>query len=306
VQLKQQLASLSANPNSGAVSAQLQAAEATIAGLRATNSTLMTQQILLEDRFNALTRQLAGARTEADPELKRQLAEAQARLSVYEAKMIPYTPEELALFKSSSPLKADLATRPATGGRRVQELPAGAGPLLTRAEQALARGDLKEAENLYRQILRQDERNVYTMSLLASAQMEQQNWTGSEETLQRVLEIEPNLGRLKYQQAQYDPALAALSRSAQLLPEEARTHYFLGLTLVQKGQRAAAETAFRKAVQLKPGWGAAHHALAVIYATQEPPFTELALWHYQKATGNGQPRDRELEQLLERQKTEPK
>jgi tetratricopeptide (TPR) repeat protein len=308
--LKQRLAAGGPSGNS-ALNEQLQAAQATITALRATNTALMAQQMLLEDRFNNLAKQASATSPEAEAELKKQLAAAQARLLVYEAKMIPYSTEELALFKTA-PLSADLVNRP-SATRKVQQLPAGAGPLLTKAEQALGRGDLKGAENTYRQILRQDDQNVYTLSLLASVQMEQEKWADSEATLQKTLKIDPNdptslylMGRLKYQQEQYDQALDALSRSAQLLPDDARTQYFLGLTLVQKGQRASAETAFRKAVQLKPGWGAAHHALAVIYATQEPPFTELALWHYQKATANGQARDHDLEQLLERQKTEPK
>ena len=58
-------------------------------------------------------------------------------------------------------------------------------------------------------------------------------------------------------------------------------------------------TALRKAVQLKPGWGEAHYSLAVVYATQQPNFKELAQWHYQKAIAGGYPRNVEFEKLVE-------
>jgi len=38
--------------------------------------------------------------------------------------------------------------------------------------------------------------------------------------------------------------------------------------------------------------------LAVIYATQNPPFIELAKWHYQKAIDNGAEKNPELEKKL--------
>ena len=76
--------------------------------------------------------------------------------------------------------------------------------------------------------------------------------------------------------------------------------------MIEKGDRGPAETALRKAIQLRPGWGEAHHALAVVYATQDPPFIELAQWHYQKALSNGFQRDDELEKWIERKKSTEK
>jgi len=50
-------------------------------------------------------------------------------------------------------------------------------------------------------------------------------------------------------------------------------------------------------VNLKPGWAEAHFSLAMVYATQQPPFRELAQWHYQKALASGYPRNQEFERL---------
>jgi Tfp pilus assembly protein PilF len=54
----------------------------------------------------------------------------------------------------------------------------------------------------------------------------------------------------------------------------------------------------RKAIQLDPGYGAAHNNLAVIYLSEKPPMAGLARWHYQKALDNGQPRNPDLEKML--------
>ncbi len=68
--------------------------------------------------------------------------------------------------------------------------------------------------------------------------------------------------------------------------------------LSEKGQRIPAEAAFRKAIQLQPGYAAAHNNLAFVYATQKPPSLALARWHYQKALSAGIARNPELEKLL--------
>ncbi|MCU0783999.1 MAG: tetratricopeptide repeat protein, partial [Verrucomicrobia bacterium] len=107
------------------------------------------------------------------------------------------------------------------------------------------------------------------------------------------------LGYLRFRQEKYDAALDAFSRSAGLNPQSAEVQNYLGITLSHKGLRGPAETALRKAIQLDPGYGAAHNNLAVIYATQSPPLIELARWHYQRALGAGHPRDADLEKLFE-------
>ncbi len=83
------------------------------------------------------------------------------------------------------------------------------------------------------------------------------------------------------------------------VPDDPRTQYWLGKVLILKGQRIAAETALRKAMKLRPGWGEAHYSLAMVYASQQPPFKELAHWHYQKALTGGYPRNVDFEKLIE-------
>jgi Tfp pilus assembly protein PilF len=51
-------------------------------------------------------------------------------------------------------------------------------------------------------------------------------------------------------------------------------------------------------IQLAPENAEAHHSLAIVYATQQPPALELARLHYQKGLASGHPKDSKLEQLL--------
>ena len=128
----------------------------------------------------------------------------------------------------------------------------------------------------------------------------------AEKNLRKALAADPQdsaslflYGRLKFMQEKWDDALDNLSRAAAIMPDEPRTQFYLGKTLIQKGNRSQAEKVLRKAVQLKPCWGEAHYLLAVLYGTQQPPFKELAEWHYKKAIAGGYPRNPEFEKTIE-------
>jgi len=313
--LKQQLAMARQTPatlkGSGDLAQELQLARMTIAALQATNIALRTDQILLETRVAELAKEVKRSNRSSpsrNDERDQQLEAAHARLAVYEAKPVPYSPEELALFKQPD-ARMSVAESPPPK-KKTRELPPGTRPLVDEAQRALEAGRFEEAEKKYREVLRQDENNVFALGNLAAIQMEQNRLADAEGTLKKALAADSQdaaslylLGRLKLMQEKYDEALDSLSRSAKIIPDEARTQYFLGKTLIQKGNRVAAETALRKAVQLKPGWSEAHYSLAMVYATQQPPFKELAQWHYQKAIAAGYPRNIEFEKLIEGRKT---
>ena len=295
----------------------------------------------LERERDDLQRQLAaavsssGKRTppptgKSAADLRKQLDTARARIQVLEAKPIPYSAEELALFKQP-PLKlaatasAGSPTPPAPAPsneqpnaapsapapkRTAPELPAGSGPLIAEARRAIEGGRLDDAEKKYLDVLRQDENNTYVLANLAAVQLDQNRLDAAEKTLARALANGPEdsaalylVGNLKFRQEKYDEALDALSLSAKLNPQEAQTQFVLGQVLLQKGERKAAETALRQAIQLKPGWGDAHYTLAVMYSAQQPPFKELAEWHYKRAIAGGAPRNVEFEQWMEKQAT---
>jgi tetratricopeptide (TPR) repeat protein len=246
-----------------------------------------------------------GAKVKIE-DLETQMMNLRARLEVFEARQVPYSVEELALFKTPEPRLAD----PKAGRKSVRELPAGTTPLVIEARRFFAAKQYDKAEEKYLQVLKQDEKNVPALANLAAIQLERNELEEAEKNIRQAIALAPDdayaysiLGYVKFRQQKYDDALDYLSRAAKLDPENAEIQNYLGITLSNKGMRGPAETALRKAIQLKPGYGGAHHNLAVVYATQQPPMLELARWHYQKALAAGQPHSEELEKMLEPTKT---
>jgi tetratricopeptide (TPR) repeat protein len=139
--------------------------------------------------------------------------------------------------------------------------------------------------------------------------MEQGNYEGAEASLTRALKNDDEdafslslIGTLRYRQKKFGEARDYLAKAVKLNPEDANAQHFLGSALNNLGQRKAAETALRKALQIKPGHAEAHHNLAVVYATQKPPFIALAKFHYDKAVAGGHEKNADLEKILSAEK----
>ena len=236
--------------------------------------------------------------------LQSQLAALRAKVNVLEAQPIPFTPEELALFRR--PETAALASGGGAGDKTTKsKLPAEAAGLIAEARQLFTQHQYNEAQAKYMEVLKLDPENVYTLANLATIELDMDKRDDAGKHVLQALAINPKdgfslgvLGNLRFREGKYDQALDALGRAAQINPDNAEIQNFLGVTLSQKGQRIPAETALRKAIQIDPEYAGAHHNLAVIYATQNPPQTGLAGWHYNKALAAGQPRNPELEKML--------
>ncbi|HKW29983.1 MAG TPA: tetratricopeptide repeat protein, partial [Verrucomicrobiae bacterium] len=234
--------------------------------------------------------------------LAQQVDTLRARIAVDEAQAVPYTPEELALFKQSTP---SLTANPNAEKKSVHELPSGTASLVAEAQNYFSAREYGKAESDYQEILKQDQNNGLALANLAAIELEENKLDDADKHIQAALAQSPNdaynltvLGRVQFAEAKYDEALDALSRAAKLDPQNPDIENYLGVTLAQKGLRTQAETALRRAVQLDPNYGAAHNNLAVIYLTQQPPMVELARWHYQKALAAGQPHNPALEKML--------
>jgi Flp pilus assembly protein TadD len=288
--LQKQLSSLASN------------AKFVVEGLRTENESLRKQAA--DSKKSGAS--VAAATNNDSPEmelLQGQLATLRAKVNVLEAQPVPFSPEELALFRR--PETASLASN--TGDKKSRpKLPSGAADLIAEAQRLFSQHNYQEAQAKYQEVLKLDSKNVYTLANLATIELELDKLDDAEKHVLQALAIKPKdafslgvLGNLRFRQAKYDLALEALSHAAQINPNDAEIQNFLGVTLSQKGQRGPAETALRKAIQLDPEYGSAHNNLAVIYLTQNPPQIELARWHYQKALAAGQSRNAELEKLLE-------
>jgi predicted Zn-dependent protease len=282
-------------------------------------------------KLNEVTRELNQRASQAPPnsvastaDLEKQMESLRSKLEIFEAKQVPYTAEELALFKqpaiklaaaeATAPPAAPTTAAPVTAGKtnapapkkNPREIPPGAGPLIAEAQRAIDAERFEDAEKKYQEVLRQDEKNVYVLANLAAVQMDQDKSAEAEKSLTRALAVDPQdsaslymMGNLRLKQEKYDEAIDLLSQSAKINPDKPQTQFFLGKALIQKGNRGPAETALRKAVQLKPGWGEPHYLLAVLYATQQPSYPELAQYHYKRAIAGGTPRNPEFEHWME-------
>jgi tetratricopeptide (TPR) repeat protein len=266
----------------------------------------------LDEVTKTLNQRDAHFPTVATQELEKQLEAIRAKLQIFEAKQVPFSAEELALFKQPPIKAATVQTSAPTLVKTTNDAPPRAGPLVSEALRAIDAGRLAEAERKYQEALQVEENDPHLLANLAAVQLDQNKLTDAEASLKKALAANARdpvslclMGGLKLREEKYDEALDALSLSVQLDPEKANTQYYLGQALIQRGSRGPAEAALRKAVQLKPGWGEAHYQLAVLYATQGSGFKELALYHYRKAIQGGVARNLELEQRMERPASRP-
>jgi tetratricopeptide (TPR) repeat protein len=265
---------------------------------------------LTNERNDLMTRLDAAnkSKTEKNSDMSKKLGalnlevtELRSRLAVAETQPVPYTAEELALLRSATPPLAE-----ADAGRKsIKEMPAGTAELIHSAQGHFDRREFDQAEADYEKILNRDQNNGFALANLASIEMQQNKLSEAEQHITAALKQSPDdpfnlatCGQLKVRQEKYSEALNYLSRAAQAEPNNPDIQNFLGLALGHLGQRKAAETALRRAIQLVPNYAAAHNNLAVVYLTQDPPSPELARWHYQKAINAGQPRNPDLEKLL--------
>lgn len=336
--LKAQLVSLQAAQTGASAAAELAAklrmANAQINSLQTTVTIVTLEKGALENRVKELSAELEKMRaanldgrirdlTEQRNELERELADAsrknprrgteqqlaaltnemtalRARLAVDEAKPVPYSAEELALFREAPPQPNANAARPS-----IHELPAGSAELVASAQRHFSNHEFDAAEADYRKILQRDENNGLALANLATIELQENKLDQAEKNITAALAQSPDdaynlstLGYLKFREEKYDEALDALSRAAKIDPNNPEIQNYLGVTLSHKGLRVQAETALRRAIQINPLYAPAQNNLAVVYLNQTPPMPLLARWHYQKAIAAGQPRNPDLERLL--------
>jgi tetratricopeptide (TPR) repeat protein len=246
----------------------------------------------------------------ASPDPRTELVALRTKLSLYESRAAPYTAEELALMRKPASSVAAVPSPQSPPPRR--DPPPGGAALAAQAQRYFAAKQYDKAETTYLELLKQDTENVFTLANLAATQLELNKLDECQKNIEHAVKLAPDdafsvavLGHLKFRQRNYDDAIEALGRAAKLDPQNAETQNYLGVTFSQKGMRAQAESALRKAVQISPGYADAHNNLALIYLSQQPPSTELARWHYQKALAAGSPPRPEIEKMLDTKRPAP-
>ncbi len=231
----------------------------------------------------------------------RQLRDLKARLAVFEAEKVPWDEDELALVRTMEESPAS----PAPAPRSAQPLPLRSQQQEDQARGAFGEGDLERASGLCREILEEHPGHVPVLLLLARIRIQQEQLQEAGVLLERAQEAGPESaeaiylgGMLRFHQKKLDEAISWLSRAIALDPSDAACQNLLGMALTEAGHAEAAETALRKAIRLQPDFAEAHANLAIVYAAQDPPYAQLAQFHYQKAIQAGHAAVPQLERML--------
>jgi tetratricopeptide (TPR) repeat protein len=323
-------AAVSASPSKALTEAKALIAEQKkeIVRLREKAAALEKSLAAAKDEVRLRMKELADAEAHGDADLlaaHASLREAERQRDELASKMalaktnedgvkptVPLADSFRPVIPANSPPATDPAAAPPTtnaapvhAAHSIKELPPGAGALMADAMRATDAKDYARAEEMYKEILRQDENNVYVLVHLAQTQLAAGRLEECEKTVLRAVKLDPQdagslylLGILRFRQERLDEALEALNTSAKYNPTNSGTQTYLGCVLEEKGQHAQAETTLRRALELDPKMADAHYYLAFVYAAETPSFPALAQWHYERALALGHPKSPELEKKL--------
>ena len=129
-------------------------------------------------------------------------------------------------------------------------------------------GRLREAEQLYRQVLVQQPKHFDALHLLGVIAHQVGRNDIAVDLIRRAISIIPNspeaysnLGIALKDKGQLDEAITAYQEAITLSPNVPEVHYNLGLALKDKGQLDEAVIAYRQAIALNPDYAEAHSDL---------------------------------------------
>ncbi|MBL1174304.1 FkbM family methyltransferase [Pantanalinema sp. GBBB05] len=160
--------------------------------------------------------------------------------------------------------------------------------LLQTAHQHYQSGRLREAETIYRQVVKQHPQQAdiwFWLGLIASqlGKLEE-----SVTHYQQVLQLTPNsaeahsnLGTVLLDLGRRTEAIAHQQQAVSLLPNDANLHYNLAIALSKDEQLETAIVHYQHAVTLNPSYANAHHNLGAVLFKQNR--LEEAIPYYQQA-----------------------
>lgn len=129
-------------------------------------------------------------------------------------------------------------------------------------------GRLRDAEQLYRQVLNRQPKHADALHLLGVVAHQGGHHEVAVKLIRQATAVTPNaapyfgnLGNAFKSLGQLDQAITAYRRSISLRPNHPPSHSNLGNALAANGQLAEAIAAYRKAIDLKPDYAEAHYNL---------------------------------------------
>jgi tetratricopeptide (TPR) repeat protein len=132
---------------------------------------------------------------------------------------------------------------------------------LQRAVQAHNKGNLDEAEGLYRLVLKKDESNFPALNMLGILQGQRRNFGEATLFFERALQVNPrsaeacaNLGNLYFQQGNLERAAASYARSLAIKPDFVLAHSNYAGVLRSLGRPQEALSHSEKALAAQPNF----------------------------------------------------
>ena len=123
------------------------------------------------------------------------------------------------------------------------------------------KGQLKEAQKIYKQILKNDPRNFEALQLNGTLNLQQKKYKTALKFFNLALKINPrvpyvnyNLGNVLHNLERFDDALQSYDRAIQLKPDYAEAFYNRGVVLEHLQRFDEALQSIDRAIQLKPNY----------------------------------------------------
>jgi tetratricopeptide (TPR) repeat protein len=162
------------------------------------------------------------------------------------------------------------------------------GDMLVQAVSLHRKGDLAQAEQLYRQVLQAQPGHREALRLLGALTLQTGRHAQAVGLLQQALRLEPNdaqthnnLGVALAELGQPEEAVACYRQALRLKADYAEAHNNLGNAYRELGNLAAALDCFRAALRLAPEYAKAHNSLGAALADMDRP--QEAVTHFQEA-----------------------
>ena len=129
-------------------------------------------------------------------------------------------------------------------------------------------GRYREAETLYRSVLRIDPNHADAVHLLGVTALQQGRYSEAVEHMERAIALSPgnaelycNLAAAHRAGGDFDLAIENYQRALDINPELAGAHNNLGNALREKGDTHSAEQSYRRALEIDPGFEVARENL---------------------------------------------
>jgi len=140
--------------------------------------------------------------------------------------------------------------------------------LLAQAESLSQGGRMRDAYEVYQQVLAVDAENFQALRAVGMMEIQRQQLQPGVALLRRAAQLQPNhasthyeLGRALYMQGDLHAAVRAFDAALAAAPDYAEAYNARGIMLSTLGQREEAGASFRKAIAINPQYAGAHNNL---------------------------------------------